>query len=112
MITHNGYFTSDEIGITINDEIHNNSKISFDWRAYYGSNNTIIIKIESNESLKGGKYSVLNLDFKNKVMYSDLLRLIENKYSIEMKENPTHNKIGIGFGITFQIIFGFLFIFL
>ena len=112
VITHNGYFTSDEIGITINDEIHNNSLISFDWRAYYGSHNTIIIKIESNELLKGGKYSVLNLDFKNKVMYSDLLRLIENKYSIEMKENPTHNKIGIGFGITFQIIFGFLFIFL
>ena len=65
----------------------------------------MIIKIFSNESLFGGKYSILNLDFKNRVMYSELLKLIDNQYSIQLREDPTKNKVGYILGIIYHIIF-------
>ena len=53
---------------------------------------------------------MLTIDFHNKVMYSDLLKLIENNYSLEMKDDPTRYKVGLGLGIAFHVIFGLSFV--
>ena len=110
VITHSGDFSSDEISLTLKDITQSGSSIPFSSRVRYGSSTLIIVEIDADEVLLGGKRSQLSIDFHNKVMYSELLKLIENNYSLNLSENPTNYKIGIDIGIAFHVLFGLSFV--
>ena len=110
VITHSDDFSSDEVSLTLTDTSQSGSSIPFSSSVRFGSSNVIIVEIDADEVLLGGKRSQLSIDFHNKVMYSELLKLIENNYSIELAEDPTRYNVGVGLGIAFHVLFGLSFV--
>lgn len=109
VIKHDNAFTSDDISLKIKNTV-DDKDIEFTWEAGFATNDTIYININPNEILYGGKRSVLSIDFKNKIKIMDILKLIDNEYSIELIANPTNYAIGELLGILFHAIYVLLFI--
>lgn len=110
VITRSGDFTSDQASLTLTDSTQSSSSIPFSSRVWFGSSTLIIIEVDADEPLLGGKRSLLSVDFHNSVMYSELLKLVQNNYSVELKADPTRYDVGRGLGIAFHVLFGVSFV--
>lgn len=109
VIKHDNPFTSDDISLKIKNTV-DDKDIDFTWEAGFATNDTIYINISPKEMLYGGKRSVLMIDFKNKIKIMDILKLLDNEYSIELTANPTKFAIGELVGILFHAMYVLLFI--